>query len=215
MLKLEALEANLDKLSPKDRTFADGLISSVRTQRRTPSEKQAYWINRLADRATSPAPEREKTALGNFAGIKGLFDKARRHLKRPAIVLGWHDGQEHIHELRLSLASERARVPGSVNVVGDPSGTWFGRILADGAFEHSPRDTTPPEVTDLLTRFACDPAGVAAEHGKLTGKCCFCNLPLTNDRSTAVGYGPTCAKNYGLPWGAKAATQRALELEAA
>jgi hypothetical protein len=33
----------------------------------------------------------------------------------------------------------------------------------------------------------------------------FCSLPLTDDRSDPLlggkGYGPVCAKKYGLPWG--------------
>ena len=58
------------------------------------------------------------------------------------------------------------------------------------------------KITDLLTRFAADPAKVASEHGALTGSCCFCNKALKDERSTQVGYGSTCAKHYGLPWGA-------------
>lgn len=41
----------------------------------------------------------------------------------------------------------------------------------------------------------------AALHGKMTGKCCFCNSPLIDQKSTDVGYGPVCAKHYGLPHG--------------
>jgi hypothetical protein len=39
----------------------------------------------------------------------------------------------------------------------------------------------------------------------LMDKCCFCNKLLSDERSAAVGYGHTCATNWGLPWGAKAA----------
>ena len=53
----------------------------------------------------------------------------------------------------------------------------------------------------LLQRLAADPAGVASKYGKMTGRCCFCHLQLTDAKSLAVGYGKTCAKNYGLPWG--------------
>ena len=132
-----------------------------------------------------------------------LFDRARKHLKAPAIVIGIGG-----KEIRLSVAGQRARAPGSINVAsneGWDDRTWYGRILSTGEFEASPRDKTPDGLIDGLQRFAADPAGVAAEHGKLTGKCCFCNTALTDNRSTSVGYGPVCAKNYGLPWGSKAA----------
>jgi hypothetical protein len=215
-MEIDTLKSNLDSLSASDRRFAESLIASVTTQSRPASEKQAYWINELAKRATgrSASGARETTAIGSLSGVMALFDKARRHLKHPAIVLGWRDDREHIHELRLTIAGERARVPGSVNVVDEADRAWFGRILADGNFEHSPRIETPAPVLDLLGRFACDPVTVAGEHGRLTGKCCFCNSGLKDERSTAVGYGPTCARNFGLPWG-RGAAQAALSLEAA
>ena len=35
-------------------------------------------------------------------------------------------------------------------------------------------------------------------------ECAFCGLELDTSESLSVGYGPTCAKKRGLPWGAKA-----------
>lgn len=41
----------------------------------------------------------------------------------------------------------------------------------------------------------------AKAFGDLYHHCIFCGLELTDDRSIAAGYGPTCADNRGLPWG--------------
>ena len=41
----------------------------------------------------------------------------------------------------------------------------------------------------------------AAEFGHLYGMCVYCGRGLTDERSIAVGYGPICAENHGLPWG--------------
>jgi len=44
----------------------------------------------------------------------------------------------------------------------------------------------------------------AASFGHEFHACVFCATPLTDDgdnRSVVVGYGPICAKRYGLPWG--------------
>lgn len=41
----------------------------------------------------------------------------------------------------------------------------------------------------------------AAKFGQLYGTCTFCWRELTDERSIAAGYGPTCAENRGLPWG--------------
>jgi len=53
-------------------------------------------------------------------------------------------------------------------------------------------------VQKLLSELAKDPIKVAKEHGKLSGKCCFCNKALTDEKSTAAGYGPVCSKHYHL-----------------
>ena len=143
--------------------------------------------------------ERTKTDIGDLSGVMALFDKARQHLARPAIVL-----QGEGAELRLSLAGQGARVPDSLNVAtnqGYGSSKWFGRILQDGVFEASPREPTPPWLVGLLQRFAADPAKVAAESGHMTGKCCFCSRPLSDELSTAIGYGKKCAENFSVPWG--------------
>lgn len=42
-------------------------------------------------------------------------------------------------------------------------------------------------------------AGAAYAHE--SGNCCFCNRLLTTTESVSMGYGPHCAKRYGLPWG--------------
>lgn len=41
----------------------------------------------------------------------------------------------------------------------------------------------------------------AIEYGRETGVCQFCARELKTEESKARGYGPTCAKNNGLPWG--------------
>jgi hypothetical protein len=53
----------------------------------------------------------------------------------------------------------------------------------------------------LLDALAADPERVAAAYGKHTGQCCFCGSALSDGRSVAVGYGPICAKHYGMAWG--------------
>jgi len=44
-------------------------------------------------------------------------------------------------------------------------------------------------------------ARTARAIGWLVGRCCFGGHPLSNSASLVAGYGPTCAKNHGLPWG--------------
>lgn len=188
-MNIEALRKVLPTLPAKDQSFAQSLIAQFEL-RGSLSEKQAYWVDKLAAGA---APRPEPVQIDTW-GIRRIFDTAMATLKRPAIVI---DG------LRLSIAGPKASVPGSINVTtagAFEDRTWFGRILEDGTFKPS-KDATP-EVIEALKAFAANPAAHAAAHGHKTGSCCFCNRELTDERSVAVGYGPICAGHYGLPWGA-------------
>jgi hypothetical protein len=143
--------------------------------------------------------------VGDLSGVLALFAHAKQHLKYPAIVLSVPDAGMAI---RLNVAGERAQVPGSITVLesngtGSDGREWLGRITTDGTYQPSrSANGRTTAITSRLRAFACEPAKVAAEHGKLTGACCFCNRSLSDDRSTAVGYGRTCSKHFGLPWGA-------------
>lgn len=143
----------------------------------------------------APPAARATENVGDLSAIIALFAAAKRHLRFPAIVL---DG------FRVNVAGERARQPGSLTVTSVDKGydnrrKWFGRVTLAGVFEPAP--AADPAIGAKLRAFAADPAGQAAEYGRLHGVCCFCNKPLRDERSTAVGYGRTCAAHYAMPWG--------------
>jgi len=151
--------------------------------------------------ATAPTP-RVTAAIGDLSGILRLFATAKEHLKFPAIVMAVGLDQP----VRISLAGEKAKQPGSLTVTSghrdeETGRAYFGRVTLDGQLDA--RREAPVGLAAAIQAFAKDPAGVAAEHGRLTGRCCFCNQALQDERSTAVGYGQTCAKHFGLPWGAR------------
>lgn len=155
------------------------------------------WLFKIAPRAAAPATT--QTQVGDLSGITTLFERARTHLRHPAIVLATPSSGL----VRISVASAAARVPGSLNVTAqddfvDGRRRWFGRVLQTGVFDQREGG---PEIAAQLQRFAANPAQVAQESARLTGRCCFCNRPLDDERSTAVGYGPICADHFGLPWG--------------
>lgn len=197
---IETLAKNLEKLSHKDQEFALSLLTAHKRCAQKGwnfSPKQAHWCAVLAERATAPAPE-PAAQLGDMAGLYALFEKAAAKLKRPAIVVATPVGA-----VRLSLAGAKAKFPGTVNVAEDkPFGEaqFFGRITKSGALTVGSKGC-PVELVEFLTAFAQEPAKMAAAHGHATGACCFCSKKLTDPKSLAVGYGPTCADHYGLPWG--------------
>ncbi|MBY0562460.1 DUF6011 domain-containing protein [Hyphomicrobium sp.] len=193
--QITALEANLhDLTSARSNAFAQDLIAQYKQTKRL-SDKQWDWVAKLLGYATRPDPEVKD--VGDMAGAIALFDKAGKTLKFPAVVISQDD-----LTVRISVAGSRSKAPGSLNVTSNekyPDNTFYGRISRAGAFEINPAaDGQKDILVGLLKEFASDPAGAASRHGHLTGRCCFCNLPLKQRQSTAVGYGETCAQNWGL-----------------
>lgn len=169
-------------------------------QRGSLSEKQWFWVAKLASEASAP---RQAEQLPPFNGVLELFERARQHLKYPKIWLQFGDNRDPI---RLHVAGERSRYAGSIQITDGTGfgGKYYGRVNADGRADLSDKNLTPNAKQNLvrvLSELAERPAEVAAAYGHLTGNCCFCHKSLTDERSTSVGYGPVCAKSYGLPWG--------------
>ena len=156
------------------------------------STAQSYWLHKLA---MDPQPQ-ESEGTYDLSGITSLFETAKEHLKHPKIILQTEEGTP----VKISLAGERSKYTGQIMVSGPQYGSaWYGRIDLNGDF--FPGKDSSEEIKSLLTSLSQDPQGIAANHGRLTGNCCFCNRVLEDERSTSVGYGPVCADNYGLDWG--------------
>jgi Family of unknown function (DUF6011) len=190
------LKSKLGKLGQGDRKFADSLISAFQGGRLTPG--QAPWVGKLLERANGTDVQRVANAInvGSFANVIALFAKAKEHLKWPKITLSC-DGVPVI----LSVCGPKSKTPGSINIGGPgvyPAKPWYGRITPEGEWSPSRTASSLRSLPALLTEFGTDPAGVAKKYGLLTGNCCFCNLALSDLRSTAAGFGPTCAVKWGL-----------------
>ncbi len=149
--------------------------------------------------------ERQHYRIGSMDTLLALFDRASQHLRFPGIVLKVHNTD---YTIRVKRAGAQSSQPGTLNVQDENhfvstrygrGHKWYGRVHRNGEFEMA--HDTPTIIASRLSEFAADPVRVASEHGRLTGRCCFCNKALDDERSTAVGYGPVCAGHYGLPWG--------------
>jgi hypothetical protein len=142
--------------------------------------------------------------LPPMKAVIDLIQGARnRGLKWPKLWLRLPDGTP----IRINIAGDQSRTPGYLMLTdGKPYGSsqFFGRISPAGDMEPG-RDGSPEqrrELVTLLQGLATDPARTAAAYGHMTGHCTFCGLPLTDSRSVDVGYGPTCAQKFGMPWNA-------------
>ena len=128
----------------------------------------------------------------NLKSIVTFISAAReRGLKWPKLRVLDTDGQR---ELRLTVTVSGA-APGTVNVKrGDD---WIGGVRPNGqvigGLAHN------PNLQAHLVAVAADPAAAAKRYAAVMCQCCFCAKPLTDAGSVEVGYGPVCAKHWGLP----------------
>jgi hypothetical protein len=195
--KTDALKSVTQFLPPERKAFAEDLIRQYRKQGYL-SDKQWLWVDKLTAIATGTTPKPVELEVGDFSGVIKLFKTAQQHIKYPKIVL-----QVDQMPISLSVAGATSKAPGTVNVTdGRPFGqnTWYGRVTPQGVWEQSQQgsDADRQAVGSFLKKFGQDPSGTAKAYGQLTGRCCFCNAKLTDEHSTAAGFGPTCAKNFGL-----------------
>ena len=189
------------KTNPRAGSFAHSLLGQY-DAKRPYSNVQWSWVHKMA-LDNQPKPQEQSTPTGpaiSLPRIIQLFNAAREHIKRPEMKFELKTTDDFEFPLRINSAAA-GRFPGCVHVgQGKPGLPYYGRINADGTFEPG-KDANRPEfklVMELLNCMNLDPAKAAAEYGRRTGRCCFCGMYLTDDRSVGVGYGPVCAKNYGL-----------------
>lgn len=181
--------------------FAASLLLRVRQGLKL-SASQLAWVHKLAleplpapsgggggrtHREPSPPPPLPPLDT-DMTKVLEMFDNAAKRLKNPKVTF---------HRFKLERDND-----GTVAAKTDTA--YCGTVALDARF-YPTRDSTD-EILDDIRRLAVDPVGFACEYGKATGRCCFCTLPLKEERSLGVGYGPICARNYRMPWGKKKAT---------
>jgi hypothetical protein len=146
---------------------------------------------------TTNAPKPAPVATLDGKAIADFLAAAKaRGLQYPKARFLAPDGQS---ELRLSLAGETSKAPGSIQVLIND--TWQGRIEPSGRIMG--RLAYALDLVKQLQWIATNPADAATQYGALMGRCSFCNLKLTDAGSVSVGFGPVCAVKWGLPHTAK------------
>ena len=165
------------------------------------SPKQTDWVHVLLVQAESGPVSRDVPRI-TMLGIRRLLDLAAENLQTPRVTIETASGAL----IKVNRSGATSKKPGMIYLSngedwGSDERVFYGSIDFDGVF--SPTAKVTPEIGAAIEEFNADPQGRAIAYGKRTGNCCFCNLKLSDPRSTFVGYGETCAGNYGLPWGEK------------
>jgi len=212
--QIAILKEGIAKVKPAQQSFAASLVAQYEAKK-TLSEKQWFWVQKLAEEVECYGvpdftKELEPTGPGQHLKVVEFFKLASKKLKWPSIVISaGQNGQE----LRIAYMSSGKHV-GTVRVSNTesyPYTTIYGYVQSNGHYNSTGKasEELSDRIRRFLTQFGENPQKVSKDYGHFTGKCCFCNTKLTDDTSTAMGYGPTCAKNYGLPY-SKAAAQKSV-----
>jgi hypothetical protein len=108
MTPTEALKRCIDRLPAEDQQFAASLLSAPH-----PSTKQLYWIEQLAEPATPTEPTKP---LAGFIAIYQMMHRASEKLQHPKVLAKAGDTT-----IRLTVAGERSKTPGAINVTAAES----------------------------------------------------------------------------------------------
>lgn len=146
----------------------------------TPTAPQAAAV--LTPEAPIPLPEPANAV--DLSALVRMFGNVNGRLQQPQI---------RVRGLRFA-----PRAAGGLRVTSN-GGAWLGNTDAAGML--SLELVRSEEHRNALRAIAANAVQVTAEEGRRTGRCCYCRRPLTDHRSTDVGYGPVCASTFGLPWG--------------
>jgi len=197
-----------DKLTTRDQTFASSLIDQFLATKAL-SARQWEWVGILGDRVKGAEP-----IYGDFKAIEVMLMLAADNIQTPKIRLmtNWRDPDADHRFVQLTFSKNRETGKREILVHIDG---WAGhgyRKFAGWINENHlmpwRADRMTDDVKNLIQDFSMDPARVARACAGLLGACSYCGQRLTDDTSKAMGYGPVCAKHYGLPWGAAAVTAK-------
>lgn len=204
------LKGLLPLMVPSDKGFAESLVKYAEKNGKL-SDKQLPFAQKLVQEYSqniqnspvappqypggTPVDKSATTMLPSYyPSIVKLFEAGGSKLKAPAIVMDLY-GQP----IELKKSKNGIKITNGVGY-GKVGSVWFGLIDHNGQFAPSAKlqERDVAVLADFLEEFNADPFGMAGKYGKKWGKCCFCNKALTDEQSVKNGYGPVCAKNWGL-----------------
>lgn len=159
----------------------------------TPEGARHQLLERCEAAKRARAAVKEKDApLLELAPIQSFLKAAQdRGLKRPKLRVLHLDGKS---EVRMSL-TVNGPAPGSVSVTVND--LFIGCVRPTGAV--TGELAVQKDLQQHLLRVSQNPVQAAQEYAALMGLCSFCGQPLTDAGSVEVGYGPVCARHWGLP----------------
>lgn len=157
-----------------------------------PTHETATDCFNATQRAQSTPPAPPPQMIDLKAIVEFLTQaKEKGGLKRPKLRILAPDG---VREVRLSLTTTGV-APGSLSVV--LNGEFIGAVRPTG--EVRGKLAQDMELQKHLLYVSQNPTNAVKEYASMMSICSFCGKPLTDAGSVQCGYGPVCAKHWGLP----------------
>lgn len=201
---IEAYQENLDKVSTladtansgsmnaRDLEFATDLVRQFQ-ERGSLSPKQMHWVGVLTERYVEIEP-----LYGDFKAIQVMFRLAADKIKQPKVRLQTEEGRY----VQLNFNPKSKQIDVYVDGwAGHGYRKFAGWIKDAETLVPYMRDRMTDDVKNVIQELALDPEQVSKTMAARLGVCIYCAQRLTDERSKSAGYGPVCAKNYGLAWG--------------
>lgn len=185
-------------IGAKDMEFASSLSAQFAKKGKL-SDKQWYWVGVMVERGLSgeTKPHKSKAKTFNVGDVHAIFEffaTAKKKLKKPGLIFTLKNGRTYKLYLRgadISIVDKNI-YPGGWRLVLDKN----GRI----EFWSKINDEEANLLVNLIRYLAKDVHGTVKAHGTKSNHCCMCSKELTVPKSVNNGYGPTCAKNWGLKY---------------
>jgi len=135
----------------------------------------------------------EEDILPNqYKNIVTLFSKSKDELQYPRITIETRTGLDIVFSFWFNGKGNEV-----VSVKGR-SGDYqvdYGQIHNGNWYKKNNPNKKIIALVDILNS---NPGKLIRESSEIEGKCCFCRKELTDEHSTNVGFGRTCAENWGL-----------------
>lgn len=207
-------KAKYGKLTPKQSYWLRIYAEKVQgLQQAIPLSQPGLPANVTPGPATPPPAVKVGTKIHEMFKTAHEFVASKGGKFKPKIVfakslpktqVGWAGSPR----VGFALAGKASKYAGQIMITDGAKwgkSKFFGRINLQGYLHLSPMGHNVAGLAAFVENFAANPQNLGAVGGQANSYCCFCQTHIDTDESLSVGYGPVCAKKFGLPWGKKAA----------
>lgn len=136
--------------------------------------------------------------IGKVSKIIDLFNMSAKKLKNPKIR--FYD--EETEQCFFLVLPKNTRYRGEyLAIYTQRYSEYIGKMTYDGEFIpfRGSKEKTRDIVEANLKELAQFPIEKVRAYGHKFNHCCFCGKELSDAESVKMGYGPICAKHFGLP----------------